>query len=216
MHLPSPYLKLTTSRDCSTFTVVTLAGPSRWPANPHPWATWLVSSVSHSPQRPQKASSALLSHPALSFPLTFLLWSENRRPHKAPLSFSSNPRPTCVTLCSGSALLLPHCGYPFPGGPHTRDHSQMAAPVPHLFRGSCSLAENLPSDTPPCPRSCSCYHWVSLPPKQPRFFKALSTLKGSSISSAPTDFPTHCKPGLCFYSPPQKSFSPRLLPAPFL
>lgn len=96
MHLPSPYLKLTTSRDCSTFTVVTLAAPSRWPANPHPWAIWLVSSVSHSPQRPQKASSALLSHPALSFPLTFLLWSENRRPHKAPLSFSSNPRPTCV------------------------------------------------------------------------------------------------------------------------
>lgn len=65
---------------------LTLAGPSQWPENPHPWAIWLVSSISHSPQRLPKASSALLS-----FPLIFLPWSENRRPHEAPLSFSSDP-----------------------------------------------------------------------------------------------------------------------------
>ena len=70
---------------------LTLAGPSQWPENPHPWAIWLVSSISHSPQRLPQASSALLSHPVLSFPLIFLPRSENGRPHGAPLSFSSDP-----------------------------------------------------------------------------------------------------------------------------
>lgn len=31
---------------------LTLAGPSQWPDNPQPWATWPVNSLSHSPQRP--------------------------------------------------------------------------------------------------------------------------------------------------------------------
>ena len=134
-HPPSPYMKLATSRDCSTVTVVTLAGPSRRPAHPHPWAIRLVSSVSHSPQRPQKAASALLSHPALSFPLTFLLWSENRSPHKAPPASRQTHDLPVSTVCSGSASCCPTAVIPPPGGPHTRGHSRMANPVP-AFSGA--------------------------------------------------------------------------------